>query len=80
MSRGGIRGAARAPVACAAAALLLACGDGRIPLTLYSPHGRDHLTLLEHEFERLHPEVDVRWLDLGSQEVLDRLRLSPRAS
>lgn len=55
--------------------LLAACGDGRIPLTIYSPHGRDHLTLLEHEFERLHPEVDVRWLDLGSQEVLDRLRL-----
>ena len=52
-----------------------ACGDGRIPLTLYSPHGRGHLTLLEHEFERLHPEIDVRYLDLGSQEVLDRLRL-----
>lgn len=50
------------------------CGDGRIPLTIYSPHGRDHLSLLEHDFERLHPDVDVRWLDLGSQEVLDRLR------
>lgn len=50
------------------------CSDGRIPLTIYSPHGRDHLTLLEHEFERLHPNIDVRWLDLGSQEVLDRLR------
>lgn len=53
---------------------MMACSDGRIPLTIYSPHGRDHLTLLEHEFERQHPEVDVRWLDLGSQEVLDRLR------
>jgi iron(III) transport system substrate-binding protein len=42
---------------------------------MYSPHGRDHLTLLEHAFERLHPDIDVRWLDLGSQEVLDRLRL-----
>jgi iron(III) transport system substrate-binding protein len=51
------------------------CSDGRIPLTIYSPHGRDHLSLLEHEFERRHPEVDVRWLDLGSQEILDRLRL-----
>lgn len=59
----------------AALLLLAGCGDGRIPLTLYSPHGRDHLTLLEHEFERLHPEIDVRFLDLGSQEVLDRLRL-----
>jgi len=55
--------------------LVSGCGDGRIPLTLYSPHGRDHLTLLEHEFERLHPDIDVRFLDLGSQEVLDRLRL-----
>jgi iron(III) transport system substrate-binding protein len=57
------------------AVLLAACNDGRIPLTIYSPHGRDHLTLLEKDFERLHPEIDVRWLDLGSQEVLDRLRL-----
>ncbi len=75
MRRSGIPGAARGLLASAAASLLLACSDGRIPLTLYSPHGRDHLTLLENEFERLHPDVDVRWLDLGSQEVLDRLRL-----
>jgi iron(III) transport system substrate-binding protein len=59
----------------ASAAILLGCSDGRTPLTIYSPHGRDHLTLLEHEFERLHPDIDVRWLDLGSQEVLDRLRV-----
>jgi iron(III) transport system substrate-binding protein len=32
------------------------------------------LTLLEHAFERLHPDIDVRWLDMGSQEILDRLR------
>lgn len=55
--------------------LLGACRDGRTPLTIYSPHGRDHLTLLEKDFERLHPDIDVRWLDLGSQEVLDRIRL-----
>jgi iron(III) transport system substrate-binding protein len=41
---------------------------------LYSPHGRDQLTLLEHAFEAEHPEIDVRWLDMGSQEILDRLR------
>jgi iron(III) transport system substrate-binding protein len=41
---------------------------------LYSPHGRDQLTLLEREFERRRPDIDVRWLDMGSQEVLDRLR------
>jgi iron(III) transport system substrate-binding protein len=55
--------------------VLLGCGgDGRTPLLLYSPHGRDQLTLLEREFERLRPDVDVRWLDMGSQEILDRLR------
>jgi iron(III) transport system substrate-binding protein len=55
--------------------VLAGCGnDARTPLLLYSPHGRDQLTLLEHEFERRHPDVDVRWLDMGSQEILDRLR------
>jgi len=48
-------------------------------LVIYSPHGRDLLTLLERRFEQLHPEVDVRWLDMGSQEVYDRLR-SERAN
>jgi iron(III) transport system substrate-binding protein len=55
--------------------LMTACrGDGRTPVVLYSPHGRDQLTLLEHAFEAEHPEIDVRWLDMGSQEILDRLR------
>ncbi len=67
----------RAP-ACLAAAilgvLLSACGDGRTPLVLYSPHGRDLLSLLETEFERLEPGVNVHWLDMGSQEIHDRVR------
>ncbi len=55
--------------------LLLGChSDGRIPLTVYSPHGRDQLLLLEKAFEAKHPEIDVRWLYLGSQEILDRVR------
>lgn len=48
--------------------------DTRTPLVLYSPHGRDQLELLEHAFERRRPDIDVRWLDMGSQEILDRLR------
>jgi iron(III) transport system substrate-binding protein len=57
------------------AAGLAACrSDSREPLTIYSPHGRDLLGLVEKEFERAHPEIDVRWLDMGSQEVYDRLR------
>ena len=54
---------------------LLGCGgDGRTPVVLYSPHGRDQLTLMERDFEARRPDIDVRWLDMGSQEILDRLR------
>ena len=55
--------------------VLPACtNDNRTPVVLYSPHGRDQLTLLERAFERKRPDIDVRWLDMGSQEILDRLR------
>ncbi|MEE8524002.1 MAG: extracellular solute-binding protein [Thermoanaerobaculia bacterium] len=54
--------------------ILAGCGDGRTPLVLYSPHGRDLLLLVEETFEARNPEIDVRWLDMGSQEVFDRVR------
>lgn len=41
---------------------------------VYSPHGRDLLRLFEQAFEAKHPGIDVRWLDMGSQEVYDRIR------
>ena len=53
--------------------------DHRTPLVIYSPHGRDLLTLFETRFEALHPDIDVRWLDMGSQDVYDRVR-SERAN
>jgi iron(III) transport system substrate-binding protein len=54
---------------------LMACGrDSRTPVVVYSPHGRDQLKLLEAAFERRRPDIDIRWLDMGSQEILDRLR------
>src|SRR5438132_207448 len=60
--------------------LLTACSrDSRTPLVIYSPHGRDLLSLFEHRFEALHPDIDVRWLDMGSQDVYDRVR-SERAN
>lgn len=65
---------ALAAVAVVVAALAACAGDGRTPVYVYSPHGRDQLSLLEHDFERLNPDLDVRWLDMGSQEILDRLR------
>ncbi len=53
----------------------LGCGgESKTPLLIYSPHGRDLLTLMEKTWEESHPQVDVRWLDMGSQEVFDRLR------
>lgn len=48
--------------------------DSRVPLVLYSPHGRDLLGMVEKTYEAAHPNVDVRWLDMGSQEVYDRVR------
>ena len=48
-------------------------------MVLYSPHGRDLLELVEAAYEAQRPEIDVRWLDMGSQEVYDRVR-SERAN
>jgi iron(III) transport system substrate-binding protein len=48
--------------------------DERTPLTVYSPHDRTLLTSIEERFEQAYPDIDMRWLDMGSQEVLDRLR------
>jgi iron(III) transport system substrate-binding protein len=67
-------GGALVPAAALGAALLAACGDGRTPVVLYSPHGRDLLALFETTYEAENPGVDVRWLDMGSQEIYDRVR------
>ena len=48
--------------------------DGRTVLTIYSPHGSDLLGYYEREFEKANADVDVQWVDMGSQEVLERLR------
>ena len=74
-----IRAGTRALAALLAAGLAGCGGDGRTPLTVYSPHGRDLLQLFEAEFERHQPSIDLRYLDMGSQEVYDRVR-SERAN
>lgn len=59
---------------------LAACGsDGRETLTVYSPHGREMLQEFERRFEAANPDVDVQWVDMGSQEVYERIR-SERAN
>ena len=62
-------------------AALAACGggDGRTVLTVYSPHSKGMLDAFEKGFEAAHPDVDVQTVEMGSQEVLDRLR-SERAN
>ena len=53
----------------------LACSsDNRTVLIVYSPHGKELLAYSEKEFEKAHPGIDVQWVDMGSQEVLDRVR------
>lgn len=68
----------------AALSLAIALGgctadDGRQQLVVYSPHGPDLLEAFEDRFEAANPEIDLQWLDMGSQEVLDRIR-SERAN
>ncbi len=46
---------------------------------IYTPHGRDLMAHFGARFEEANPGVRVEWLDMGSQEVLDRLR-SERAN
>jgi iron(III) transport system substrate-binding protein len=51
------------------------CGSrGKVPLVVYSPHGKELLSHYEKEYETLHTGVDVQWLDMGSQDAYDRIR------
>ena len=53
----------------------LSCSsDKRAVLIVYSPHGKELLEYLEKGFEKAHPDIDIQWVDMGSQEVLDRVR------
>ena len=66
------------------AVLLAGCtGDARETLIVYSPHGKEMLSLYEDAFERLHPDVNVQWIDMGGQDAYDRIRTerqNPQAS
>lgn len=56
-----------------------ACDPGGDVLVVYTPHGRDLLEHFGERFEEAHPGIRVQWLDMGSQEILDRVR-SERAN
>jgi iron(III) transport system substrate-binding protein len=43
-------------------------------LLIYTPHGQDMLRDFVERYKQVHPEVDVKFLDMGSREVLERIR------
>jgi iron(III) transport system substrate-binding protein len=65
-------------VALAVAEILLLVGCGRMgtakKLIIYSPHGKEMLGEFQKQYEQRHPDVDVQWIDMGSQDVYDRIR------
>ncbi len=62
-------------VVIAAAMLSAGCAKrGTAPVVVYSPHGKEMLTAFARSYESAHPEETVQWLDMGSQDVYDRIR------
>ena len=59
-------------------ALLFSCNRGSAPtsrkLLIYTPHGQDLLKESIARFKAAHPDVDVQFLDMGSREILERIR------
>ena len=52
------------------------CGksSNKKKVVVYSPHGKEMLTEFEKQFEAKNPDIDVQWLDMGSQEIIDRVK------
>jgi len=62
----------------AALAVLVAlggCSPAREVIVVYSPHGPDVGKDYEALFEAAHPNIDVQWLDMGSQEVYNKISM-----
>jgi len=49
-------------------------GSSEKTVVVYSPHGKEMLSEFEKAYEEGRPEVDIQWLDMGSQDALDRIR------
>ena len=59
-------------------ALLISCNrssdsPGR-KLLIYTPHGQDLLRDFTARYKAEHPDVEVQFLDMGSREILERVR------
>ena len=64
---------------------LFGCAESsnRERVLVYTPHGKELLRTYESEFEALHPDVDIQWIDMGAQQIYDRVRTEkarPQAS
>ncbi|HEU4476905.1 MAG TPA: extracellular solute-binding protein [Pyrinomonadaceae bacterium] len=61
-------------------ALLLSCNrssnqTAASKLLIYTPHGQAQLKDFIARYKQLHPEVEVQFLDMGSREILERVRV-----
>src|SRR5215471_7423444 len=59
--------------------LLLICschrsGANEHSLLIYTPHGQDMLRDFAARYKQAYPESDVQFLDMGSREILERVR------
>lgn len=57
------------------ATMLIGCGDRaeKARIVVYTPHGKELLRAYEDAFEREQENVDVQWIDMGTQQVFDRV-------
>src|SRR5687768_11183684 len=51
-----------------------ASGPSSRKLLIYTPHGQDLLRDFTARYKLINPEVDVQFLDMGSREILERVR------
>jgi iron(III) transport system substrate-binding protein len=49
-------------------------GNRKTPIVVYSPHGKEMLAAFERLYDDAHPDQEVHWLDMGSQDAYDRIR------
>src|SRR6185436_8936667 len=58
--------------------LLFSCrqsSDSGKRLLVYTPHGQDLLRDFVARYKQKYPDADVQFLDMGSREILDRVRV-----
>jgi iron(III) transport system substrate-binding protein len=58
--------------------LAFSCSGGKQSsahrLLIYTPHGQDLLAHFVARYKEAHPETDVQFLDMGSRQILERVR------